>query len=225
MQRVCGELSITSAPIPCRNVTRVNFREILSRRRMVRHYDPTPIPRETIERIVRTVRRAPSGGFSQGQRMVVVTDQETRTAIAKLLHEDDWVAQGRERWLSVAPVHVIVCTREGDYHDRYNEADKLAVTGGVEIEWPAPFWFVDAGAAMMLLLLAAIDEDLAAGVYGVTVPELERFKELLGIPDEVNVVAGVTIGRPRADPNAARGSSRFTQRRRALDEVIRWERW
>src|SRR5215212_5549964 len=111
----------------------MDFADLLKQRRMVRHYDREPISRETLVRIVRTVRRAPSGGFSQGQRLVVVTEADTRGRIAELLHEDEWVAQGREPWLSVAPAHVIVCAREQDYHDRYNEADKLAVTGGVEI--------------------------------------------------------------------------------------------
>jgi nitroreductase len=203
----------------------VEFRELLRRRRMVRHYEDEPVSRDTLERIVRTVRRAPSGGFSQGQRLIVVTDEETRANIAKLLHEDEWVEQGREPWLSVAPAHIVVCTREQDYHDRYNEPDKLALTGGVEIEWPAPFWHVDAGAALMLLLLAALDERLAAGVYGVTVPELQAFKDLLGIPDDVHVVAGVTIGKPRPDPNASRASSRFSQRKRPLEEIVRWDRW
>jgi nitroreductase len=203
----------------------MEFRDLLKQRRMVRHYDPEPIPRETLERIVRTVRRAPSGGFSQGQRLLVVTEAETRTRIAQLLREDEWVAQGREPWMSVAPVHIVVCAREQDYHDRYNEADKLAVTGGVEIEWPAPFWYVDAGAALMLLLVAAIDEGLAAGVYGVTVPEMRAFKDMLGIPDDVAVVAGVTIGKARPDPNSSRASSRMSQRRRPLEEVVHWERW
>jgi FMN reductase [NAD(P)H] len=203
----------------------VDFADLLKQRRMVRHYDPEPIPREALERIVRTVRRAPSGGFSQGQRLIVVTDEDTRVRIAQLLHEDDWIAQGREPWMSVAPAHVVVCTREQDYHDRYNESDKLAVTGGVEIEWPAPFWYVDAGAALMLLLLAAIDEGLAAGVYGVTVPEMKAFKELLGIPDDFLVVAGVTLGKPLPDPDSSRASSRMSQRRRPLEEVVHWERW
>lgn len=203
----------------------MEFQDLLKERRMVRHYDSEPVPRETLERIVRTVRRAPSGGFSQGQRLIVVTDAGTRARIAQILHEDEWVTRGREPWLSVAPAHVVVCTREQDYHDRYNEPDKLAVTGGVEIEWPAPFWYVDAGAALMLLLLAAIDEGLAAGVYGVTVPEMQAFKDLLGIPDDVWVVAGVTIGNGRPDPNSSRASSRFSQRRRPLEEVVHWERW
>jgi FMN reductase [NAD(P)H] len=203
----------------------MEYADVLQQRRMVRHYEPEPVPRETLERICRTVRRAPSGGFSQGQRLLVVTEAETRAAIATLLHEDEWLAQGREPWLSVAPAHIVVLTREQDYHDRYNEPDKLEVTGGVEIEWPAPFWYVDAGAAMMLLLLAAIDEGLAAGVYGVTVPEMQAFKELLGIPEDVHVVAGVTVGKPRPDPNASRASSRFSQRRRSTEEVVHWERW
>jgi hypothetical protein len=48
-------------------MTGASFPELLDRRRMVRSYLPDPIERETIERIVRTVRRAPSAGFSQGQ--------------------------------------------------------------------------------------------------------------------------------------------------------------
>src|SRR5204862_3588686 len=48
----------------------VGLREILERRRMVRAYEPDLIDRATIERIVGTVRRAPSAGFSQGQRLL-----------------------------------------------------------------------------------------------------------------------------------------------------------
>ena len=52
---------------------------------MVRAYQPERIDRTTIERIVATVRRAPSAGFSQGQRLLVVTADATRRAIADLL--------------------------------------------------------------------------------------------------------------------------------------------
>ena len=49
-------------------IHRMEFADILKRRRMVRSYLPDPIPREAVERMVATVRRAPSGGFSQGAR-------------------------------------------------------------------------------------------------------------------------------------------------------------
>ena len=64
---------------------RVELRDILARRRMVRAYQRDPVPREAIERIVSSVRRAPSAGFSQGQRLLVVTEQETRERIDELL--------------------------------------------------------------------------------------------------------------------------------------------
>jgi nitroreductase len=198
----------------------VEFRDILRQRRMVRHYEPEPIPRETLERMVATVRRAPSGGFSQGQRLLVVDDPDLLRAIAAV---DDEPREGVEPWLESAPAQIFVLVREADYHERYNEADKLQ--DGEEIEWPVPFWHVDAGAAMMLVLLAAIDEGLAAGVYGVFGETDRRLRELLSIPDDLTIVAGITVGRPLPDPQLTKLSSRTTQRRRTLDELVHWNVW
>jgi nitroreductase len=77
----------------------------------------------------------------------------------------------------------------------------------------------------MLVLLAAIDEGLAAAVYGVPVSEEARVRELLSIPDELTIVAGVTVGRPLPDPGWSAKTSRATQRRRTLDELVRWNAW
>ncbi len=201
----------------------MEFREILARRRIVRHYVDEPVDPDALERILTSVRRAPSAGFSQGQRLVVVTERDGREAIAKLLGEDETVAAGHEPWLSSAPVHVVVCTREADYHDRYRREDKLV--DGREIEWPVPYWFVDAGAAMMLLLLAAIDEGLASGFLGVPVEQTNAVKELLAIPEDVTIVGIASLGRAAPDPRWTAGSSRTTQRRRRLHELVHWERW
>jgi nitroreductase len=201
----------------------VELREILAQRRMVRNYLPEPVPDDVVDRIVATVRRAPSGGFSQGQRLVVVTEPETRAAVARLAGEEEWIERGGEPWLSRAPVHVFVWTREEDYHERYRQPDKLR--DGAEIEWPVPYWYVDAGAAMMLLLLAAIDEGLAAGVFGVLAGQVAPLGELLGVPDDFRFVAAVTLGRPAPDPRWSAMTSRLTQRRKPLDELVRRERW
>ena len=198
----------------------MEFRELLKRRRMVRHYDGEPIAREALERIVATVRRAPSGGFSQRQRLLVVDEPSLLAQMAE--GEAEW-AEGMEPWLGSAPAQILVMTREADYHDRYQKEDKLE--DGEEIVWPVPFWHVDAGAALMLILLAAIDEGLAAGVYGIFGDTDVRYRELLRIPDDFVIVAGVTLGHPLPDPAWSRSTSRATQRRRTVDELVHWNAW
>jgi FMN reductase [NAD(P)H] len=199
------------------------FRELLRKRRMVRHYLPDAIPREKVERIVAVVRRAPSGGFSQGHRLVVVTEEATRTELARLAGEDEYVALGMEPWISVAPVHVVVGTREESYHERYRQPDKLRE--GEEIGWPAPYWYVDAGAAFMLLQLAALDEGLASGVFGVLPEQVPALKALVGLPGDVHFVCVLTLGQPAPDPRESEQVSRLSRRRLPLEELVRWERW
>jgi len=194
---------------------RVQLKGILARRRMVRAYEPEPIERATIERIIATVRRAPSAGFSQGQRLLVVTELETRRRIAELVGGDGWVTE--------APVLVVVGVREDDYHERYRKPDKLV--GGEEIEWPVPYWHFDAGAAAMLILLAAIDEGYAAGLFGVFAEAIAPFKELLDIPDDVTVACCITIGKPADDSRSDALASRLTQARKPVDDLVHWERW
>jgi nitroreductase len=91
---------------------------------MVRHYRTDPVPSDLVQRIVRVVRRAPSAGFSQGHRVVVVTEPDLRQRIADL-GESWYLERGYEPWLSQAPVHLILGIREASYHERYQEPDKL----------------------------------------------------------------------------------------------------
>ena len=199
-----------------------SFYELLKERRMVRHYTGEPVPRDVLERIVATVRRAPSAGFSQGQRLLVVDDPELLAQIAALA-EDDEPLEGVEPWFETAAAQVFVLTREGDYHDRYQSEDKLQ--DGEEIEWPVPFWHVDAGAAMMLVLLAAIEEGLAAAVYGIFGDDEKARRDLLHVPDDLTFVAGISIGYPLPDPGWSSKTSRATQRRRTVDELVHWNAW
>jgi FMN reductase [NAD(P)H] len=202
----------------------VEFRELLPRRRMVRHYTGERVNLEAVRRIAETVRRAPSAGYSQGQRLLVVTEEPGRAEMTRILGDAGWTTpDDREPWLESAPVHVLVCVREADYHDRYQRPDKLQ--GGDEIDWPVPYWYVDAGAALMLVLLAAIDEGLAAGVSGVPREAAAALRRSFGIPEEVEVVALVTVGAPAPDPGWSAVTSRRTQPRRVDDDVVRWERW
>jgi nitroreductase len=202
----------------------VELKQILKRRRMVRAYEPELIPREKLERIVSTVRRAPSAGFSQGQRLLVITDPERRKAIADAAGEQFYVDDGFAPWISGAAALVVVCTREEDYHERYRQPDKVNEEGD-EIGWPVPYWYVDAGKAAMLILLAAIDEGLGAGVFGIPAENMQRARDVLDVPEDLAIVEVITLGVPAEDTVSDRLSSRGTRPRRPLDESVRWERF
>jgi nitroreductase len=187
---------------------------------MHRSFVREPLPEEQIERIVSVIRQAPSGGFSQGSSIVVVTDEDRRAAIARAFGDEHYSQDGRN-FIADAPVHLVISANEALYHARYNEADKLAATGGVEVTWPVPYWFVDAGALMMLVLEAAIDEGLASAFIGH--PDQKRiFDELLGLPEEVVPIGLALVGRPGA---SAPTGSRLRSRRRPTDDLIHRERW
>ena len=201
----------------------MELRGLLAQRRMVRSYLPDPVPRETIERIVGTVHKAPSAGVSQGHRLVVVTDADARRELARLAGEGEYVEQGMEPWISVAPVHIVVGAREESYHERYRKPDKLR--DGEEIGWPAPYWYVDAGSLFLLLQLAALDEGLGAGVYGVLPERVPELKRLVELPDDVHFVCVVTIGKRNPGASESALVSRLSQRRLPLGELVHWERW
>lgn len=196
----------------------MEFHDVVARRRMVRNYESKPVSDDVLERLLVAARKAPSAGFSQGQSLVVIRSEPTRKAIAGLAGEDGYVEGGFDPWISRAPVHIVVCVSEQAYHDRYQEADKLDSEGN-EIEWSIPFWWVDAGATMMLLLLAAVDEGLAAGFLGVhSIPGL---RNLLSIPSEVTPIGVVTLG--YAAPDRRSGSLKRGWKR--AESVIHRERW
>ena len=85
----------------------MEFREVLRRRRMHRAFLPDPLPEEQVERIAGVIGRAPSGGFSQGGSIVVVTDDDKRAAIAKAFGDEHYSLGGRN-YIADAPVHMII---------------------------------------------------------------------------------------------------------------------
>jgi nitroreductase len=190
----------------------------IRKRRMIRNFTEEPVDPAAIDRILDLARRAPSAGYTQGQSFIVVTDPAMRRAVAACCMEDEYVSGGFDPFISKAPVHVLVCTSERAYHDRYQQADKVNEDGS-EIEWPVPYWHVDAGCAAMIVLLAAVDEGLGAGFAGVI--DHQALRSLLGIPDTVTAIGVIPIGHPAPDvpsPSLKRG-------RKHIETVVHRERW
>lgn len=196
----------------------LSFSEIVRKRRMIRNFTEEPVEWDVIERIVDNARRGPSAGFSQGMAFVAVTEEDTRRRIAEIAGEHWYVRQGHEPFMSRASVHLVITTSEEIYHRRYNEPDKKA-KGQEEIGWPIPYWHTDAGAAMMLSLLSAVDEGLGTAFVGVQDPS-ELQKEL-GIPEDHMPIGVVFIGHPAPDVK----SGSLKRGRRPIEDVLHRERW
>ncbi|MDQ4149557.1 MAG: nitroreductase family protein [Actinomycetota bacterium] len=197
----------------------LEFKEVVRRRRMVRNYRSTPLEEDRLRGVLEVATRAPSAGFSQGQSFVVVQDEATRAKVAQIAREPAYVARGFNPWLSRAPVHVVCCVSEKAYRDRYADADKANAVGPEG--WAVPFWFVDAGCSLMLLLLAAVDEGWAAGFLGLHSDQTKEVRHLLAIPSDVTPFGIVTLGQPMPD----RRSASVGRGRKAFGSVVHFERW
>jgi len=197
----------------------MEFEEVVRKRRMVSNYDPNrPVTREQLERIAALAQKAPSAGFSQGQRLVIVTDPQRRKRVAQICDEPAYVAAGFDEWISHAPALFIPMVSEQIYHRRYQEPDKIQ-DDGTEINWPIPYWWTDVGATALLIHQAAIDEELAAGFLGLE--DYTELKSYLGIPDEHMPIGIVTVGYAAPD----RRSRSLKRGWVAPDEFAHWEQW
>ena len=194
----------------------MEFRDVVMRRRAVRRFEEGGVGRATIDEIARLAQRTPSAGFSQGQRLVVVVDRDLRRAVARAAGEDEDDDFGP--WISECAAQFIPCVSADIYHRRYQEADKVQDDGS-EIDWPVPYWYVDVGATMMVVMLAAVDGGLASGFAGAFDPDAIRL--LLGIPGEFVPIGVMPVGRPLPDvrsPSLKRGWVPF-------EEFARFDGW
>jgi nitroreductase len=197
----------------------MDFTEVVRKRRMVRHFAPTPVSPEVLDRIIEAAQHAPSAGFSQGVSFVAVTDAATRGQIGQLCGEAEYVEMGLTPFISEAPVQIVICTSEKVYKDRYREPDKKPDPDEEEMEWPVPYWHTDAGCALMLILLAAVNEGLAGAFVGSWQPR--ELQALLGIPEDFYPIGVAMLGYGAPDlpsPSLKRG-------RRRLEDVLHRERW
>jgi nitroreductase len=196
----------------------MEFHDAVMKRRAVRRFEEGGVDLDVIEGIARLAQRTPSAGFSQGQRLVVVTDPEVRRRVARTCGEEAYVDLGMGPWISECAAQFVPCVSAEIYHRRYQEADKVDEEGR-EIDWPVPYWFVDIGATTMVIMLAAVDAGLASGFAGAFDPDALRTE--LRIPDDFVPIGVMPVGRPLPDvrsPSLKRGWVPF-------EEFARFERW
>ena len=91
----------------------MEFVDVVMKRRAVRRFEEGGVERDVIERIARLAQRSPSAGFSQGQRLVVVTEPERRREVARICGEE-FYADVFGPWISECAAQFVPCVSAND---------------------------------------------------------------------------------------------------------------
>jgi nitroreductase len=201
----------------------MEFGDLVRRRRMIRKFDPKPIPDDVLTRVLEAARHAPSGGFSQGFDFVVLEKPAELEWFYRTTDDptDPDPFPGREPDLAPACL-ILPFTNKRRYLDRYAQPDKIQFGMDKEENWPIPSWTVDTSMAIMLILLAAVDEGLGAWYLFISRGENDVMREL-GIPPSCQMLGVIALGYP--SPSDTPRSSLFAKRRRPFGDMFHFGRW
>ena len=157
-------------------------------RRSIRKYKSTEVEAEKVNIILQAGRWAPSASNKQPWHFKVVRDESMRKKFAEV--------HNYGRFMAESPV-VIVVLGDSSKHPRYHLADPHN--------------------AVRNMLLAAYHEGLNTCWIGVRDLDIEpKFRELLGIPDDLRVICSISVGYGDQE----RSSTRFS-----LDDIVSWEKY
>jgi len=164
----------------------MEFYEVIKKRKSVRKYRPDPIPDNVLRRILEAGRIAPSAKNIQPWKFIVIKDPENKKKVAEACRGQHWIAD--------ADVIICGCALEKIAWGRM---------GGYMSSFA-----VDLAIAMDHIILASANEGL--GTCWIGAFEEKKVKEILGIPEDVRVVALTPIGYPAEEPKD-RGRKDFNE--------------
>jgi nitroreductase len=171
----------------------MDFYEVIKERRSVRRYKPDQIPDDILNRILETGRIAPSAKNIQPWHFIVVKNPEIKEMVAD--------ACRNQRFMAEASVIICGCALEDIAWGRM---------GGYMSSFA-----VDLAIAMEHMILAAANEGLGTCWIGAFVEK--DVKKILGIPDNVRVVALTPVGYPAEVPKD-RG-------RKLLKDIVSYDKY
>lgn len=200
--------------------------QAIYQRRDIRSFCSTPIPDETLARLLHAAHHAPSVGFMQPWSFLVIRDLETRHRVKDLFERERQAAAcffdepRRSQYLSLklegileAPVNLCVScdpTAAGPAvlgRNSIPETDVYSTCCAVENLW-----------------LAARAEGIGMG--WVSILKLAQLREILGIPPHIVPVAYLCLGYPAGGfPEQPVLQTAGWRRRAPLAQVLHYERW
>jgi len=172
----------------------MDFFEVIEARRSVRRFDPAvDVSPETVERLLNAAILAENAGNRQPWHFYVVRDAGLRQGLA--------AAAGGQKFVSQAPVAIVVCADAEQSAGRYGQR-------GREL-----YCLQDTAAAVENILLAAV----ALGLGGCWVGAFDESEaaRVLDLPGNHRPVAILPIGKPAEAPGR--------RPRRSLGEVATYK--
>ncbi|MCX6677158.1 MAG: nitroreductase family protein [Methanothrix sp.] len=168
----------------------MDLMQAIRARRSIRNFQERPVEEELLLAVLEAGRLAPSAKNMQDWRFIVVRDSATRRRLAGAARDQQFVAQ--------APVVIAACG-----------TSDLVMTCG------QPAYAIDVAIALDHMTLAAAS--LGLGTCWIGAFYEDKVKEILGVPQEIRVVALLPLGYPAEEPEP--------RPRKSLDEVLAWEHW
>ncbi len=185
--------------------------ELVKKRRSIRRFRPEPIPDEYVDKIIEVARWAPSAANSQPWEFIVIKKEELKRKIVQLIKEDRVLTQKMEltRELALrspgqvkpverfgyedAPVFIILCS---------DTRTKEAFPVHVALQRGQSNLDSSLANAFLYMQLAVTTLGLGAQWVSATRNLFEQclIKELLGIPEELQIYDMMAVGYPTAEP-------------------------
>jgi nitroreductase len=205
--------------------------EFARKRRSMRRFKTDPVPDELIKKILETARWAPSGGNSQPWEFIVVKDQAAKQKLAEA-YAKNWKRvyalekmrkeEYRHQMFTApptgtpgfvdAPVWIVACGDPRTYMGTVMIATYYNGDGG-----PNATYLKNMANPVFLIHLAAAACGLGAQWLSVEDTFERSIKEVLDIPDEIEVHDIIPIGYPAYAPPAPY--------RRQLKEIVHYEKY
>lgn len=173
--------------------------EAIKGRRSIRRYKSDPVPDEALREVLEAVRWAPSWGNTQCWEVIVVKDPKVKSEVAKTVPK----VNPALALMTDVPILLILCGRKG----------VSGYYGGKPKTGKGDWLMFDTGLAMQNLCLAA--HALGLGTVIVGMFDHQKVAELLGIPQNIDVVAMTPLGYPKAGGSAPR--------RKEISEFVHYE--
>ena len=200
--------------------------EAIKMRRSIRKFKPDPIPDEKIKLLLESARLAPSGTNTQPWRFIVVKDDNTKTKLQKAAHN--------QRHVKRAPVIIVCCADLKAFKEFPVRVDELIASGALpertrDVFIPYLKKGLDTVTKDALMVAAAANLAIAVehivlqaveiglGTCWVRWYEDEKVKEILDMPEHVEVMALLPVGIPDEDPSP--------RPRLSLDKIVFSEKY